>query len=64
MNRLGMIQDGKPVYPDFVSDTHIAEEEIPVAAGVPLYIGIDLVLLLLLCLDRKFEVGGYYSQRL
>jgi hypothetical protein len=41
MNRLGMIQDGKPVYPDFVSDTHIAEEEIPVAAGVPLYIGID-----------------------
>ena len=36
-----MIQDGKPVYPDFVSDTHIAEEEIPVAAGVPLYIGID-----------------------
>jgi len=41
MNRLGMIQDGKPVYPDFVSDTHIAQEEIPIAAGVPLYIGID-----------------------
>ena len=41
MNRLGMIQEGKPVYPDFVSDSHIAQEEIPVAAGVPLYIGID-----------------------
>jgi hypothetical protein len=41
MNRLGTIQEGKPVYPMFVADTHIAKEEIPVAAGVPLYVGID-----------------------
>ncbi len=41
MNRLGTIQEGKPVYPMFVADTHIAKEEIPVADGVPLYVGID-----------------------
>ena len=41
MNRLGSIQEGKPVYPSFVSDTHVAKEEIPIADGVPLYIGID-----------------------
>ena len=41
MNRLGAIQEGKPVYPSFVSETHIAKEEIPIADGVPLYIGID-----------------------
>ena len=41
MNRLGIIQEGKPVYPDFVTETHLADEEIPVAAGVPLYVGID-----------------------
>lgn len=41
MNRLGTVQDGKPVYPSFLSETHIAKEEIPIAAGVPLYIGID-----------------------
>lgn len=41
MNRLGSIQDGKPVYPMFVSDTHIAKEEIPVAAGQTLYVGLD-----------------------
>ena len=41
MNRLGAIQEGKPVYPQFVSETHIATEEIPIAVGVPLYIGID-----------------------
>jgi len=41
MNRLGMIQEGKPVYPEFLGETHIAQEEIPIAMGVPLYIGID-----------------------
>jgi hypothetical protein len=41
MNRLGTIQEGKPVYPMFNSEIHIASEEIPIAHGVPLYIGID-----------------------
>ena len=41
MNRLGLIQEGKPVYPDFVGQTHVATEEIPVAVGIPLYIGVD-----------------------
>ena len=41
MNRLGSIQDGKPIYPMFVSDVHIAKEEIAVAANAPLYVGID-----------------------
>jgi hypothetical protein len=41
MNQLGHIQDGKPVYPMFASEVHIAEEEIPVAAGHPVYVGVD-----------------------
>lgn len=41
MNRLGSIQDGKPVYSMFAPDVHVAREEIPVASGYPLYIGID-----------------------
>jgi hypothetical protein len=41
MNRLGQIQEGKPVYPEFNMDYHVAKEEVPVAQGVPLYIGID-----------------------
>ena len=41
MNRLGTIQDGKPVYPMFASDVHIAKEEVPVAAGIPVYVGLD-----------------------
>jgi len=41
MNRLGTIQDGKPIYPMFAPDVHVAKEEIPVAAGAPLYVGLD-----------------------
>jgi len=41
MNRLGTIQEGKPVYGMFAPDMHIAKEPVPIADGVPLYIGID-----------------------
>jgi len=41
MNRLGTIQDGKPIYPMFAPDVHIAKEEIAVAANAPLYVGLD-----------------------
>jgi hypothetical protein len=41
MNRLGTIQEGKPVYPMFAPDVHVAQEEIPVAAGLPVYVGLD-----------------------
>jgi hypothetical protein len=41
MNRLGHVQDGKPVYSMFAPDVHIAKEEIPVAAGHPVYVGVD-----------------------
>jgi hypothetical protein len=41
MNRLGTIQDGKPVYSMFAPEVHIAQEEIPIAAGLPIYVGLD-----------------------
>lgn len=41
MNRLGSIQDGKPVYSMFAPDIHVAKEEIPIAAGLPVYVGLD-----------------------
>ena len=41
MNRLGNINDGKPVYPMWVSDIHVGKEEIPIASGVPVYVGLD-----------------------
>ena len=41
MNRLGAIQDGKPIYPMFAADAHVAKEELPIAANLPVYVGLD-----------------------
>ena len=41
MNKLGRLDDGKPVYPDFNKSTHVAEEYIPVANGQTVYVGMD-----------------------
>lgn len=41
MNKLGHVQDGKPVYQMFAPDVHIAKEEIPIAADMPVYVGVD-----------------------
>ena len=41
MNRLGKISDGKPVYQMFANETHISKEELAVADGMPVYVGID-----------------------
>lgn len=41
LNRLGTLVEGKPVYPDFDMDRHVAKEELLPAPGVPLTIGMD-----------------------
>ena len=41
LNKLGSIQEGKPVYNMFAGDTHIAKEEIPVADALPVIVGLD-----------------------
>lgn len=41
MNKLGLIQEGKPVYPMFAPDAHVAKEEIAIGAGLPVYVGVD-----------------------
>ena len=55
MNRLGTIQDGKPIYPMFAAEVHIAKEEIPVAAGAPLYVGLDFGLTPAAVLGQKVQ---------
>lgn len=61
MNRLGHIQDGKPVYPMFASEVHIAKEEIPVAANLPVYVGLDFGLTPAAVLAQKVR-GRWFVQ--
>lgn len=41
MNRLGTLDDGKPVYPMFTPETHVAKESISYSPDLPVYVGID-----------------------
>jgi hypothetical protein len=39
--RYGYVQDGKPIYPEYLDDVHCAREPLLVTPAVPLIIGID-----------------------
>ena len=41
LNKLGLIEDGKPVYESFRQDLHVAKGDLAIAERVPMFIGID-----------------------
>jgi hypothetical protein len=41
LNQLGSLSDGKPVYPDFKEELHVAREPLLVAEGLPVFVGLD-----------------------
>ena len=41
LNKLGQIEDGKPVYESFRSDIHVAKGDLAIAEGIPIFVGID-----------------------
>lgn len=61
MNKLGSIQDGKPIYPMFAPEVHIAKEEIPVAANLPVFVGLDFGLTPAATIGQKIR-GRWFVQ--
>ena len=41
LNKLGQIEDGKPVYEMFRKDVHVAKSDIAILPDAPIYVGID-----------------------
>tara|TARA_R100000005_G_scaffold96299_2_gene82191 strand:+ start:695 stop:2200 length:1506 start_codon:yes stop_codon:yes gene_type:complete len=41
LNRLGQVEDGKPVYEMFRKDTHVAKSDVAIMKDTPIYVGID-----------------------
>ena len=41
LNKLGQIEDGKPVYEMFRKDVHVAKSDVAIMKEAPIYIGID-----------------------
>ena len=40
-NQYGFVQEGKPIYPEYVDHVHCAEEALEAIAGLTIYVGID-----------------------
>ncbi|KKN77978.1 hypothetical protein LCGC14_0355430 [marine sediment metagenome] len=40
-NQYGFVQDGKPVYPEFIDHIHTAKEPLEAIPGIPIFVGID-----------------------
>ncbi|BAQ87550.1 large subunit terminase [uncultured Mediterranean phage uvMED] len=41
LNKLGQVEDGKPVYEMFNRDVHVAKSDIAIVPQAPVYVGID-----------------------
>lgn len=41
LNKLGQVEDGKPVYEMFSKDVHVAKSDVAVMPDTPIYVGID-----------------------
>ncbi len=41
LNKLGQIEDGKPVYEMFRKDVHVARSDVAIMKEAPIYVGID-----------------------
>ena len=41
LNKLGQIEDGKPVYEMFRKDVHVARSDVAIMKETPIYVGID-----------------------
>ena len=59
MNRLGSLDDGKPVYPTFSPETHVAKEPLLIADKLPVYCGIDFGLTPAAVFGQRFTDGRW-----
>jgi len=58
MGQYGTVQDGKPVYPEYVDSLHCAEEELEPIRGLPLRLGWDFGLTPAVAIFQQTPGGG------
>jgi hypothetical protein len=59
LNRLGHTADGKPVYPQYVDEKHIARESLRSNPLLPLYVGIDFGLTPAAVIGQRLPSGRW-----
>jgi hypothetical protein len=59
LNRLGHTADGKPVYPQYVDEKHVARDSLSVSKILPLYVGIDFGLTPSAVIAQRLPTGRW-----
>ncbi len=57
--KYGFVQDGKPIYPEFHSTVHVAQNELTVIKERPVYVGIDFGLTPAAVFGQKLMSGRW-----
>ena len=58
MNKLGSLEEGKPVYPSFKEEIHVSREPIPIAP-VQVYVGLDFGLTPAAVFGQRLSTGRW-----
>lgn len=59
LNRLGHVEDGKPVYPQFIDEKHVAKDKLQVNPLLPLYVGLDFGLTPAAAIAQRTPTGRW-----
>jgi len=59
LNKLGSIEEGKPVYMNFKEETHIAKDKLEINKNLPIYCGIDFGLTPAAVFGQKTVLGKW-----
>jgi len=60
LNKLGSIEEGKPVYPNFKQELHCAAEDLEVNPHLPIYIGVDFGLTPAAVFGQRLATGRWH----
>lgn len=59
MNKLGSLEEGKPVYPNFKEETHVAVNKLEINPNLPIYAGLDFGLTPAAVFAQKTVLGKW-----
>ena len=60
LNKLGSIEEGKVVYPNYKDDLHIAKENLPLFTKQPIYVGLDFGLTPAAVFAQRLPTGRWH----
>ena len=60
LNKLGSIEEGKPVYPNFKEELHVAIEKLELNIHQPIYIGVDFGLTPAAVFGQRLATGRWH----